>query len=73
MTPIKKESKESLGEALKRLESIVAWFDEQEAVDVEKGLLKVKEGAKLIKVSRERLKAVENEFEIVKKDLESEG
>ena len=72
MTPVKKESKESLGESLKRLETIVAWFDEQESVDVEKGLAKVKEGAALIKASRERLKDVENEFEVVKKELESE-
>ena len=68
----KSQKKESLGESLKRLESILAWFDEQEAVDVEKGLEKVKEGAALLKTSRERLKAVENEFNVVKKELESE-
>lgn len=67
-----KESKESLTESLKRLEAILAWFDEQEAVDVERGLEKVKEGAVLLKKSRARLKAVENEFSIVKKELEQE-
>jgi exonuclease VII small subunit len=41
-------------------------------VDVEKGIEKVKEGVALIKVSRERLKKVENEFEEVKKELEKE-
>lgn len=67
-----KEKKESLSESLKRLEAIVAWFDGQESVDVEKGLEKVKEGAELIKSSRRRLKEVENEFEIVKKEMGKE-
>ena len=39
---------------------------------MEKGLKKVKEGVALIKVSRERLKEVENEFEDVKKILDGE-
>ena len=56
--------------ALKKLEEIVTWFDNQEEVDVEKGLDKVKEGVALIKESKMRLKEVENEFEIVKKELE---
>ncbi len=62
--------KESLGEALKKLESITAWFEEQEEIDVEKALEKVKEGVALIKSSKERLREVENEFEIVKKELD---
>jgi exonuclease VII small subunit len=62
----------SLGESLKKLEALVSWFDNQEEVDVEKGLEKIKEGAVLIKESRSRLKEIENEFEIVKKDLEKE-
>jgi exonuclease VII small subunit len=63
----------SLGEALKKLEGIVSWFDNQEEVDVELGLAKVKEGADLIKASKARLKEVENEFTVVKKELEKEG
>lgn len=55
--------------SLKKLEEISHWFDEQEEVDVERGLEKVKEGVKLIKAGRERLKEVENEFEDVKKEL----
>lgn len=62
----------SLGDSLKKLESIVNWFDTREEVDVELGLEKMKEGAALIKVSRARLKEVENEFEVVKKELEKE-
>lgn len=62
--------KESLGESLKKLEAITAWFENQEEIDVEKALEKVKEGVTLIKASKERLREVENEFEIVKKELD---
>ncbi len=60
----------NLTESLKRLEKIVEWFENQDEVDVEKGLEKVREGAALVKASKERLKKVENEFEEVKKELE---
>ena len=59
----------NLTEALKKLEGINNWFDNQQEVDVEQGLEKVKEGAKLIKASRDRLREVENEFEEVKKEM----
>jgi exodeoxyribonuclease VII small subunit len=62
----------NLTQSLKKLEEIVEWFENQEEVDVEKGIEKVKEGIALIKASRERLKKVENEFEEVKKELEEE-
>lgn len=65
-------SKMNLSESLKKVQAIIAWFDEQEEVDVEKGLEKIKEGTVLIKESRTRLKEIENEFEVVKKDLEKE-
>ena len=65
-------AKENLHDSLKKIQGIISWFEEQEEVDVEKGLEKVKEGAALIKSSRKRLQEIENEFEIVKKDLESE-
>lgn len=64
--------KMNLSESLKKVQAIIAWFDEQEEVDVEKGLEKIKEGTVLIKESRIRLKEIENEFEVVKKDLEKE-
>lgn len=56
--------------ALKKLESIADWFEKEEAVDVEKGMEKVKEGAILIKLLRGRLKEVENEFNEIKVSLE---
>ena len=60
----------NLSESLKKLEQISEWFNSQEEIDVEKGLEKVREGARLIKDSRTRLAEVENEFEDIKKELE---
>ncbi len=65
-------AKVNLSESLKKVQEIINWFDNQEDVDVEKGLEKIKEGTVLIKDSRARLKEIENEFEVVKKDLEKE-
>ena len=59
----------NLTESIKKLRAITSWFEEQEEVDIEAGLEKVKEGALLIKTSRARLKELENEFEEVKKKL----
>lgn len=64
--------KNKLKNLLQNLEEIIKWFDEQEEVDVEAGLDKVKQGVSLIKTSRERLKEIENEFEKVKKELDEE-
>ncbi len=60
----------NLNDSLKKLEDIVKWFEAQKEVDIEVGLTKVKEGAKLIKESRERLGEIENEFEEIKKQVE---
>ncbi len=65
-------AKMNLSDSLKKVQSIISWFDDQEEVDVEKGLEKIKEGTVLIKESRTRLKEIENEFEVVKKELEKE-
>lgn len=58
---------------LKKLEEISNWFDSREEVDVEEGLDKVKEAVVLIKESKERLKQIENEFEEIKKDIDSQA
>ena len=63
-----KSNNKNLSENLKRLSEISDWFDNQEEVDIEEGLKKVKEAAGLIKASRKRLKAIENEFEEIKKE-----
>ncbi len=67
------QDKNKIGNSLGKLEKIVEWFDEQEAVDVEEGLSKVKEAAVLIKDLKGRLKHVEHEFEEIKKELSDEA
>ena len=69
---MKKENKSTvnLNDTLKKLAQIVAWFESQSELDVEKGLEYVKEGATLIKSSRERLSEIENEFKEIKKSIQ---
>ncbi len=66
----KTETHTNLNETLDKLSKIVSWFESQKDLDVEKGLEFVKEGAGLIKASRERLTHIENEFKEIKKDIQ---
>ena len=66
------EKKVNLKESLSKLNGIVEWFDEQEEVDVEVGLEKVKEGAELIKSCKKRLSEVENEFKEIQREIDKE-
>ena len=68
----KKETKESIAQSLEKLEKIIKWFDEQDQVDVQEGLDKVRQGAVLVKELRSELKSDENEFEELKKELDAE-
>lgn len=61
----------NLSENLKKLQEIADWFDAQENVDIEAGLAKVKESVTLIKECRVRLADVQNQFNEVKKEIES--
>ncbi len=70
--PKEESSAKNLNNNLKRLSEITEWFDNQEEIDVEEGLKKVKEAVGLIKASKERLKAIENEFEEIKKEIDIE-
>jgi len=63
----------NLKDSLKKLNGIVKWFEDQEEIDVEVGLEKIKEGASLVKSCKERLKGIENEFETIKKDMGAEN
>jgi len=65
---MKKE--ENLSQNLKRLEEIVKEFEEDEEIDLEKGLQRLKEAAGLIKKINRRLKEIENEFYEIKKEIE---
>lgn len=67
-----KSDSKNLNENLKKLAEITEWFDSRAEIDVEEGLEKVKEAISLIKASKARLKAVENEFEEIKKEVDSE-
>lgn len=60
----------NLKDSLKKLNAIVEWFEAQEEIDVEAGLEKVKEGAVLVKNCKARLSEIENEFQIIQKDVE---
>ena len=73
MAKIDKTTKQDLTSCLKQLSEISEWFEDQEEIDVEEGLKKVKVAAALIKASKERLKAVENEFEEIKKEINLTG
>jgi exonuclease VII small subunit len=61
-----------LNKNLSALTEIADWFDEQKEIDVEEGLKKVKAAAGLIKESRARLAQIENEFEVIKKEINEE-
>lgn len=68
----KKESVPQVSASLEKLEQVVRWFDEQDQVDVQEGLAKIREGAVLVKELRAQLKEVENEFSELKKELETD-
>ena len=69
----KEETKKTdLSHDLKRLSEIVDWFEQQQDIDIEKGLEKVKEASILIKGSKKRLTEIENEFEEIKKEIDTE-
>lgn len=70
--PKEKPDIKNLSDNLKKLSEITEWFENQKEIDIEEGLQKVKEAVGLIKASKERLKAVENEFEEIKKEVDIE-
>jgi len=66
------DKKFNLKESLNKLNEIVSWFENQEEVDVESGLEKVKEGAMLVKDCKARLSEIENEFQEIQKEVDKE-
>lgn len=67
-----KKDVKNLSDNLKKLSEITKWFENQKEVDIEEGLKKVREAVDFIKISKERLKVVENEFEEIKKEVDIE-
>ncbi|KKP32742.1 MAG: hypothetical protein A2312_02745 [Candidatus Staskawiczbacteria bacterium RIFOXYB2_FULL_32_9] len=70
---VQEQKTNNLNNNLKRLSEIAEWFDSREEVDVEEGLIKVKEAVALIKVSKQRLKEIDNEFKEIQKDIDIDG
>lgn len=58
-------TKTNFKQAIKELEEINTWF-QQENIDLDEGLVKLKRGKELIKICKEKLKEVENEFVEIK-------
>jgi exodeoxyribonuclease VII small subunit len=59
-------------QSVTKLEEINTWF-QNEDIDLDNGLHKLKEGKELIKKCRTRLKEVENEFIKIKKEFAEEA
>jgi hypothetical protein len=57
---------------LEDIKRISDWFEEQEEIDLEEALVKIREAGELIKLSKDRLVEVENEFKEIKTKIEQE-
>ncbi|HEY5221250.1 MAG TPA: hypothetical protein VIJ29_03880 [Candidatus Paceibacterota bacterium] len=57
---------------LEDIKKISDWFEEQEEIDLEEALVKIREAGELIKLSKDRLVEVENEFKEIKTKIEVE-
>jgi exonuclease VII small subunit len=66
------EDSKNLTKQLNELSEITQWFENQEEIDVEEGLNKVKDAVSLIKASKARLSEIENEFKTIEKDIKVE-
>lgn len=66
-----KEEEFNLKAIFEELDKIIEWFEEED-IDLEEGLEKVRHGMELTKRATGRLKEVENEFEEIKKSLDVE-
>ena len=62
----------SLKEYLEDIKKISDWFENQSEIDLEEALVKIREAGELIKLSKDRLVEVENEFKEIKSKIESE-
>jgi hypothetical protein len=60
----------NLKQYLEDIKKISDWFEEQEEIDLEEALVKIREAGELIKLSKDRLVEVENEFNEIKIKIE---
>lgn len=66
------KNENNLNSSLSELSEIADWFEQQQEVDVEKGLEKVKRASEIIKASKKRLGDIENQFKEIKAEIDSE-
>ena len=64
--------KTNIKKSLEELQKITDWF-QNEDIDLDQGLEKLKEGMKLIKDCRGRIQEIENELIEVKKELDDDS
>lgn len=72
MAKAAKTQKHDLKKYLEDIKAISDWFEEQDEIDLEEALVKIRAAGDLIKKSKERLAEVENEFNEIKADIEEE-
>ena len=63
--PTRETKKFNFAKSYAELEKISAWF-EQENIDLEEGIIKFEEGAKLVKELKNYLNTVENKIKTLK-------
>lgn len=59
---IDSEGSNGISHSMSKLQEIVSWFEQQENIDLEEGIKKVKEGAEHLKIAKNQLKEIDNEF-----------
>ena len=62
----------NLKDHLEDIKKISDWFENQSEIDLEEALVKIREAGELIKLSKDRLVEVENEFKEIKAKIEAE-
>ena len=65
-----KADKETLQNNLNTLAEIAEWFEFRNEIDIEEGLIKLKQAAEIIKSIKKRLREINNEFEEIKIEIE---
>jgi hypothetical protein len=67
-----KAGQPNLKQYIEDIKKISDWFENQEEIDLEEGLIKIREAGDLIKLSKDRLIEVENEFKEIKVKIEED-
>ena len=67
-----KADQPNLKQYIEDIKKISDWFEDQEEIDLEEALVKIREAGDLIKLSKDRLVEVENEFKEIKVRIEEE-